>query len=184
MNKSTLSETEELELKFKTLFLNSMKGDVRAYEQFLILSGGVVKNVLGKIGGKSLSTEYLEDLHQEIILSIHQKKHTYQVDRPILPWIYAITRYRYIDFYRQKKSLPSMVTLEDDLILEQATPSFGLEDLYEHLTSDQQKLIQLIKIEGASYNEAAKALEMSVPSVKISLHRLIKTLKKKVHHEE
>jgi DNA-directed RNA polymerase specialized sigma24 family protein len=52
----------------------------------------MVKSYLFFLGGKHVGKELLEDLHQEVMMSIHQKKQTYQIDRPILPWIYSITK--------------------------------------------------------------------------------------------
>ena len=41
-----------------------------------------------------LGTEDIEDLVQDILLSVHSVRATYDPDRPFMPWLLAITRNR------------------------------------------------------------------------------------------
>ena len=178
MTESFTLSRHHLEEKLKDLYLASMSGNKEAYAAFLELSSVIAKKYLSFLGGKYENQQNLDDLRQEILISIHQKKHTYQTDRPILPWIYAIVRYRFIDFYRAKKRAPTMVELKEEATIE-TEPLLDMEEIMNMLSPKQRELLILVKIDGASYVEAASALNMSIPSVKVGLHRIIKSLKEK-----
>ncbi len=177
-----MKKNSEMEQKLRLLFQLSMTGDAFAYENFLMLVTAIVRRNLAFLGGAKLSREQLEELQQEVVLSIHQKKQTYSLDRPLLPWIYAIARYRYIDDYRQKKRLPATVEWLDDLHVEEEESSEGIdyEEILGLLTPQQRELFVRIKIEGQTYVQTAEALELSVPAVKVGVHRIMKVLKDKV----
>jgi RNA polymerase sigma-70 factor, ECF subfamily len=177
-----LKKNSEMEQQLRLLFQQSMTGDAFAYENFLMMVTAIVRRNLAFLGGGKLSFEQLEELQQEVVLSIHQKKHTYSLDRPLLPWIYAIARYRYIDDYRQKKRLPAIVEWLDDLHVEEegSLESIDYEEILALLTPQQRELFVRIKIEGQTYVQTAQALELSVPAVKVGVHRIMKVLKDKV----
>jgi RNA polymerase sigma-70 factor, ECF subfamily len=56
------------------------------------------KGKLARIG--KAATE-AEDLVQEAVLAIHLKPGTYDPGEPLTPWVYAIARYKLIDFLRR-----------------------------------------------------------------------------------
>lgn len=171
-----------VEAKLKALFISAMTGDKDAYEGFLTLTSALVKRYLFFLGGINLAQENADDLHQEIMMSIHMKKQTYRIDRPILPWVYAITKYRYIDYYRHKKRQPLMVEFDEMVkVNTEIENTISFEDILEFLTPKQKDMLMLVKVEGLSYAEAAENLEMSVPSVKTGIHRIIKAIQKKVN---
>lgn len=162
-----------------------MMGKKASYEVFLELSSVFIRRYLVKLGGRYADKQTLEDLHQEVLITLHEKKYTYQTDRPLLPWIYAIARHRYIDFYRSARRKPGSVSI--DFELEQrlesplSEPEHSIEEVMNLLTSKQKEMLMLIKVEGRSYEEAAKTLSMSVPAVKVAVHRIVKALKGKVN---
>ena len=43
-----------------------------------------------------------EDIVQEALLAIHLKRHTWQPDLPVLPWVYAIARHKLVDAVRRR----------------------------------------------------------------------------------
>lgn len=178
---------EEMELKLKLLLNQSMKGDRASYESFLELSSVLIKRYLKQLGGRHAQRETVEDLLQEVLITLHEKKHTYREDRAFLPWLYAIIRHRYIDYYRSRKRVPTQTSLEEmgDLIGDsEQLPSFDMEEIMSLLTPKQKEMLYLVKVEGQSYKEAAATLSMSVSAVKVGVHRLVKSLQGKVDHEE
>ena len=42
----------------------------------------------------------VDDLMQEILISIHKARHTYDGNRPYKPWVYAIAKFRLQDHLR------------------------------------------------------------------------------------
>jgi len=45
-----------------------------------------------------------EDLLQEALIAVHTHRHTYDRSQPFTPWIYAIARYKFLDYLRRTKS--------------------------------------------------------------------------------
>lgn len=181
MNEKLNFSKPNTERKLKELFVLSMDGNTEAYEGFLLLCSVIMKKYLRFLGGKYENKETTEDILQEVLISLHQKKHTFQLDKPLLPWLYAVARYRFIDFYRAKKRLPRMIELTDDIAAKSSEEfDFNFEEILDLLTPKQKELLLLVKVEGASYAEAASTLNMSVPSIKVGIHRVIKTIKAKV----
>ena len=43
-----------------------------------------------------------EDVVQETLLAIHLKRHTWRPDGAVLPWVFAIARYKLIDAFRRR----------------------------------------------------------------------------------
>jgi RNA polymerase sigma-70 factor (ECF subfamily) len=179
---------EELELKLRLLYQHSMNGDKESYEVFLELCSALIKRYLLRLGGRYVDTQSMEDLLQEVLITLHEKKHTYQRERPFLPWLYSIARHRYIDFYRSKKRQPGTVTFDPEFEKNYQTqlhePLHDVEEIMSFLTPKQKEMLTLVKVEGASYQEAAKTLSMSVSGVKVGIHRILKSLKGKVNHED
>lgn len=178
---------EELEQKLKLLLIQSMKGDRASYESFLSLSSVLIERYLTQLGGRYVQRETVEDLLQEVLITLHEKKHTYREDRALLPWLYAIVRHRYIDYYRSRKRAPAQTSLEevgDILSTSEQPPRHDMEEIMTLLTPKQKEMLYLIKVEGQSYKEAAGTLSMSVSAVKVGVHRLVKSLHGKVDHEE
>jgi len=178
---------EDFETKLRQLYLEAMTGDKASYELFLELSSVMIKRYLLKLGGKFADIQSIEDLLQEVLITLHEKKHTYLPDRPLLPWVYAITRHRYIDYYRSKKRKPDMVSIDSDFEqrfeLAETEQEHSIDEVMALLTPKQKQMLMMIKVEGQSYVEAAETLSMSVPAVKVAVHRIIKALKGKVDHE-
>ena len=46
--------------------------------------------------------DVIEDIVQETLLAIHQKRHTWREDMAVRPWLYAIVRYKVVDAFRAR----------------------------------------------------------------------------------
>lgn len=76
----------------------AQKGDAKMYNQLLI----EVSDYLSKyLNYKLRSSQYAQDLLQEILVSIHKARHTYNAELPFKPWLMTITQSRLIDFWRK-----------------------------------------------------------------------------------
>src|ERR1700752_1422336 len=78
----------------------AIAGDERAYADFLHRIAALVRGfVRRKIVQGGVDPE---DVVQETLLAIHVKRHTWRQDAPVLPWIYAIARFKLIDAFRRR----------------------------------------------------------------------------------
>ncbi|MFZ5748714.1 MAG: sigma-70 family RNA polymerase sigma factor [Pseudomonadota bacterium] len=116
----------------------------------------------------------VDDAVQDTLIAIHDKRHTYDPDRPFRPWLAAVARYKWIDRLRaMSRSATEM--LPDDLSVEShesaATSAALLGQLLAHLKPSQAEAIRLVKIEGYSVEEASARTGQSGSLIKVNIHR-------------
>jgi RNA polymerase sigma-70 factor (ECF subfamily) len=128
-----------------------------------------------------LGRDEAEDALQDVLLAIHLKRHTWDEDRPIGPWVTAIARHKLIDARRRKKNF--LVVPIEDIAERLPAPSGGetlavedLDKLLIHLNDRQQDLVRSLSIEGRSIRETAQRLKMKEGAVRVALHRAINAL--------
>lgn len=129
-----------------------------------------------------------EDLVQDVLLSLHSVRHTYDPERPFLPWLGAIYRRRLVDLQRKhiRKSrnelttdtLPETFSGDETNWLEEGQ---GDPELLKHaianLPAGQRTAIELLKIQELSLKEAAEKTGMSISALKVAVHRGMKSLR-------
>ena len=73
----------------------AIAGDEKAYATFLGRTATIVRGFARrKIVQGGVDPE---DIVQETLLALHMKRHTWISDAPVLPWVYAIARFKLID---------------------------------------------------------------------------------------
>ena len=167
------------------MFLRGLEGEPAAYQAFLRkLSAHLRAFLRRRLFGWP---DEVEDLVQECLLAMHNKRHTYQSDQPLTAWVYAIARYKLIDLLRSKSVREALHDpLEDDLAVfaESSTDASDarrdLAGLLETLPDRQRLPIEHVKLKGLSVTDAATLLGMSESAVKIGIHRGLKALGKRV----
>ena len=78
----------------EVLMRQALAGDKQAYAGVLRETSRFIRPFLAK--RLNQSTE-VDDLLQEILLSIHKARHTYDGQRPYKPWAFAIAKFRLLD---------------------------------------------------------------------------------------
>lgn len=123
-----------------------------------------------------------EDLVQETLVALHTRRHTYDRSQLLTPWVYAIARYRLLDYLRRSKAARL------DVPVEEAEDVFAVDDhsavesgldlkkLLAQLTPKTRQVIQYVKLDGLSVNEAAARCGMSESAIKVCVHRGLKAL--------
>jgi RNA polymerase sigma-70 factor, ECF subfamily len=135
---------------------------------------------------QSMSRSDADDLLQETWLQIHKVRHTYRPGEPALPWFYAIARHIRVDHYRKSiRAAARERELEEmskgAFTVPHDTGTAGeLEALLAPLPASQREVIAMLKIEGMSLEEVARATSSSVGSVKQKVHRAYKKLRETV----
>src|SRR5690349_13360971 len=94
---------------------NAQDGDRQSYELLLKEVAVVLRTFIAK---RVPSSEWVEDIIQDVLIAIHQDRHTYDPGRPFSPWMYAIARHRFLDFIRkhrllEKRELLGVAGMED-----------------------------------------------------------------------
>ena len=133
--------------------------------------------------GKGRPVDHAEDLVQETLIAIHTKRALYDPAQPLLPWVFAIARFRLVDAWRRNGRRGTPVPLdqapEEALAAEELEPADASRDLatlLQRLPEKQRRSIQLVKLEERSVAEAAALCGWSESDVKVSAHRGLKAL--------
>jgi RNA polymerase sigma-70 factor, ECF subfamily len=132
---------------------------------------------------KSMSCGDADDLLQETWLRIHKVRHTYRPGEPALPWFYAIARHIRVDHYRKSIRVAAGERELEEISKHLPATSHQtseLEALLAPLSESQREVIAMLKVEGMSLEEVARATSSSVGSVKQKVHRAYKKLRETI----
>jgi RNA polymerase sigma factor (sigma-70 family) len=150
-------------------------GDVNAYRILL----GELASWLRRYYARRLPPSMTEDAVQNVLLAIHEKRHTYDPARPFGPWLAAIARYKWIDRLRSIKAEASEALDENMGVPDHEDSVVAVSTLGQLLTElkpPQAAAIRLVKLEGYSVEEASQATGQSISLVKVNIHRGLQRL--------
>jgi RNA polymerase sigma-70 factor (ECF subfamily) len=176
-----------VEPQLKAMMQKSLRGDAAAYRMLLVELSGYLRAYFGRRLGPS--AHEAEDLVQEVLLAIHRKRETYDVAQPFTPWVYALARYKLLDHFRRARSRPT-VAIDDvgelfaDQNAEEGAVRRDLDKLLGGLTPGQRALMEDVKIAGFSMAEAGARRGVSAGSARVSIHRGLQALMRKVRDED
>lgn len=165
----------------RALLLEGLEGSSQAYRDFLrklsqLLRGYVRRN----LNRFDRSADDAEDLVQEVLLAIHNRRHTYEPDLPVTAWAYAIARYKLIDHLRATNREVQTIPLEEvDGIIDtrdQADSKIAVQQIVSTLPDTLRLPIELVKLEGYSAREVANRIGTSEATVRVNVHRGLKAL--------
>jgi RNA polymerase sigma factor (sigma-70 family) len=160
----------------------AISGDAAAYRRFLVSVTPPLRAMARhrcRLAG--ISEVDAEDIVQEVLLTIHLKRGTWDQSRPIGPWIAAIIRNKLIDATRRRGRyvVSPIEDVIDTLGVEDHADSVSdgeIDALLAQLTVRQREIVKSISIYGSSVRETADRLHMTEGSVRVALHRALKTL--------
>lgn len=122
----------------------------------------------------------IDDLVQETLIAVHERRATYDDSRPFRSWLFAIARYKMIDHFRRTRRHCTIEGLEEILITEGFEDESGarmdIEELLATLPAKQAMAIRATRIDGLSIAEAAERQGIGESDVKVSVHRGLKAL--------
>jgi len=128
----------------------------------------------------------IEDTVQDILLTLHSIRHTYDPARPFGPWLVGIANRRAIDRLRrrgQQALRETPLTAEHEAT---ATASDDNENLLDKhrlnealggLPPIQRTAVDLLKLKEMSLKEASDATGLSIASLKMATHRALRNLR-------
>lgn len=130
----------------------------------------------------------VEDLVQETLIAVHERRATYDPDRAFGAWVHAIARYKLIDRYRrhyrsEARSAPleDADTVPDEFRFDEARDAAAdLDRLLGAIPEKQAAVLRATRLEGLSTTEAAERLGIGESDVKVSAHRGLKSLAARV----
>jgi RNA polymerase sigma-70 factor (ECF subfamily) len=122
-----------------------------------------------------------EDMLQDLWLRIHKARHTYRPEEPVLPWVYAIARCVRTDNYRQRSRIAShesaMAVLPEISKRQKAANPTAFDDLIAPLSERQRTILTMLKVNGMSLDDVARATASTIGAVKQEAHRAYERLR-------
>lgn len=182
-----MSDSEQQSNALGRLMELAQRGDGAAYVELLHAITPRIRRIVGAQRGFA-GREEVEDLVQEILLSLHKVRATYDSARPFVPWLQAIIRNRLADEARRySRTGRREISIDDGVTypeVEANTNNGGSSDeaalrrAVETLPDAQRQAIELLKLRELSLKEAAAITGASEASLKVATHRAIASLRK------
>ena len=172
----------------EVLMRRVQEGDSAAYAELLNEITPILRRAIRR-KRSFLSTEDIEDLVQDVLLSVHAVRGTYDPSRPFMPWLFAITRNRLVDGVRRyaRQGAREVAIDETEVTFQTFAANtieedFGeMQDLYraiEVLPPTQRDAIEMLKLKEMSLKEASESSGMTQGALKVATHRAMNSLRK------
>jgi RNA polymerase sigma-70 factor (ECF subfamily) len=177
-------ERDEREERWRAWMVDAQGGDAAAYEKLLF---ELLPHLRSFVRRRLHDSESREDVVQNVYISIHRARHTFRPERPIGPWLYAISRNAITDQLRaQGRRRQREISVEPEEVsefpaAEQASLDESLSPrmirALDALPSGQREAVLMIHVEGLSVAEAADRVGVSRGALKVRAHRGYRALR-------
>jgi RNA polymerase sigma factor (sigma-70 family) len=185
---SSTGETGAKSPRWSEMMAAAQNGDRVAYERLL---REVVPFVRAIVGRHHRTADRIDDVVQDVLLTIHRVRHTYDPARPFEHWLATIAKRRSIDGLRRRLRTQANETADDDAYETFADPTANrtteardatdvLGGALAGLTERQREAIDLVKLREMSLAEASRTSGQSIAALKVNVHRAIKALRVKL----
>ena len=179
------SGTEDHDRDRAMLMARAQAGEREAYRRLL---EDITPFIRALAARRLHDASEVEDAVQDVLLTVHMIRHTYDPARPFAPWLVAIANRRIIDRWRRQMRRNLRQTTLSSKQETFSAPEANLEDAgldavalraaIERLPPGQRQAIKLLKLGEMSLKEAATASGMSIVALKVATHRALATLRK------
>ena len=166
------------------LLAAAQRGDADAYRAFLASIIPFARAVARKRSG---SEDMIDDVVQDVLLTVHRVRHTFEPGRPVKPWLAAIVTRRSIDVLRKRGRVGAREVNDEAAYETYADPGANKEETGDAaralaqmtgaLSPGQKEALDLVKLKEMSLAEASAVSGQSVASLKVNIHRAIKKLR-------
>lgn len=168
------------ESELRAWMVAGLAGDATAYRRLLVALSRHLRAFYGRRLSQALQGD-AEDLVQETLIAMHMRRGTYDPAQPLTAWVYAIARYKLIDYLRRRKVRQTLPLEDAGEILagdesESAAAKHDIEKLLARLPAKSRAVLRAVKLDGLSVAETAAQTGMSESAVKVSVHRAMKNL--------
>jgi len=173
------------DVDWSILMARAQEGDGVAYRRLLEEVTPYLRSLAAR---RHSDASDVEDAIQDVLLTVHAIRNTYDPTRPFGPWLVAIANRRLVDRLRRQGRMRSRETAltaaHETFPAHQANVDAGtsegrvLERALEKLPPGQRQAVRLLKLEEMSLKEAAAASGASIASLKVATHRALRKLRK------
>jgi len=173
--------------RWSALMAAAQAGDRAAYQNLLQDCVPVIKSVARRRG---VPADRVDDVVQDVLLTIHRARQTYDPRRSFTAWMSVIAERRAIDLLRrirrqELREVHAPLALEthaDETAdlgqgIGHAEASGTVGRALETLPPRQREAVQHLVLEERSLADAAALTQRSEGSLKVNLHRALKALR-------
>lgn len=179
---------ESDEPRWSRLMASAQDGGQADYARLL---REIVPMVRAVVAHHHRAPDRIDDVVQDVLLTLHRIRHTYDPARPFMPWLVAVARRRSIDAIRRRTRTEAMEVRDDTSYetfadplanreLEGREAADALAGALAALPRGQREALELVKLKEMSLAEASAASGQSVGGLKVNVHRAIKALRAKL----
>jgi len=173
----------------RSLMQAAQAGDASAYRAVLNDISPRLRRMI-QSQRRFLNSEEIEDIVQDVLVSVHAVRATYDARRPFLPWLMAIARNRLADAGRRWARRAANELLVDEIPVTFADDDTANTERDRKLDSDEvrsairelplreRQAIEMLKLRELSLKEAASESGMTVGALKVAVHRGTLALRK------
>jgi len=173
------------ELLWPQLMAAAQQGDKAAYRRLLTEITPFIRAIARR---RLANASDAEDAVQDVLLTVHQIRASYDPSRPFAPWLTVIATRRVMDrlrmLYRHRGSEEPLedghADLADGAAMsgEDAMRRRDIDRALAALPPAHRRAVELINLEGRSLAEASAITGQTVGALKVTIHRAMKLLRR------
>lgn len=179
-------EAEAEDLRLRTLMRSAQDGDRIAYEALL---RACLPRIRRRLQRRGVDPVLVDDVIQDVLLTIHRARQTYDPSRPFAVWLAMITDRRAIDAARRHHRHAMHEVSSPDAYEAHADDGGDPQPFVTTIAIDrirgsivelptaQREAVERLSLRQQSLTEAAEETGRSVGSLKVNLHRGLKALR-------
>jgi RNA polymerase sigma factor (sigma-70 family) len=180
--------------RWSTMMASAQAGDRAAYERLLRECIPVIERVARR---QNVQPGAIDDVVQEVLLTVHRVRQTYDPARPFVAWLSTIAKRRAIDMLRHsgrhsRREIHAPVAYEAYSDPD-SNPASGsehddrtkvLNDAVAGLSSGQRQAVEHLALKEQSPAEASAATGRTEGALRVNLHRALKSLQARLISRE
>ncbi len=183
-----VSDPESLDASWSVLMAAAQAGDKAAYGRLLRECTPLIRRVVHR----GMQPDRVDDVVQDVLLTIHRARQTYDPTRSFSAWVVTIAQRRAIDLLRHRgrhdrREIHAPIEYENyagvdsdhdrDVTLEQQGKV--LQAALSSLPPGQRQAIEALALRQLSLDEAAGVTGKTKGALKVNMHRALKSLRER-----
>ena len=161
----------------RSLVTRAQRGDASAFGELIRLTQAAVYHVCLRMMGERREAE---DMAQETFVRVYERLHTFDPQRPFLPWVRRVAANYCLNQLSRRAPVSTSFDDASDWPEEAAGPLAQIEQAEQarrvraallRLAPRQRAVVELRHFQELSYDEIAQALNLPISDVKSDLFR-------------
>ncbi|MFZ5931072.1 MAG: sigma-70 family RNA polymerase sigma factor [Pseudomonadota bacterium] len=193
-NEGKLAYDTETDRQWSGWMAAAQTGDSQAYDSLL---RGCLPFIAQVARGQRVPADRVDDVVQDVLMTVHRARHTYDPSRSFTAWLRVIAQRRAIDVLRRSGRQNSREVHAPLAFEIYADPGAQTSDAWEKtglsahigkaiasLSPGQKEAVERLVLREQSLQEAATATGRSKGALKVNLHRALIALRRQLDSKE